>query len=350
MSPPSPSPRVRPAGRPGRGRRHRGRAADRPDLRRASWPRPPSTSSAAIPRDAAGEPVGNPLDFRYEWDFGDPAGRYNTLPGWNAAHVYDRPGQYTITLTVRGQDGKETRRTTWVRVAPDDRKRVYVSADGNDAADGAAPARPVRSVERAFHLAKDDAWVLFRKGDMFDVSAPVTLYSRGLRVGNYSRTGGRVGRRRGGPGRGRRLVPGVPLALPPGARPPAGPPPADEPLPVLRKVQAPPKADAIFMIQPKAADTLVEGIEFDSIWDLKSEFGVKKVPARGVHRRRDQLRRPLVLVPQPDRRDQHRGQADRRDRAGQPVQQRDPRVRRVRQRDRPRVRRQRDGATAARST
>jgi hypothetical protein len=239
----------------------------------------------AVPRDAGGEPSGSPLDFRYEWDFGDPAGKFNALPGWNAAHVYDRPGQYTITLTTRGQDGKETRRTTFVRIAPDDRKRVYVAADGSDAADGAGPGRAVQSVGRAFQLAKDDAWVLFRKGDVFDVSAPVTLYSHGLRVGNYSRTG------KGGSAVGGAAAAaaddwskGVPVPLPRGAtaRPPAAAPPAaaDEPLPVLRKVQAPAKADAIFTIQPKAVDTLVEGIEFDSIWDLKSEFGLKKVPAR----------------------------------------------------------------------
>ena len=36
------------------------------------------------------------------WDFGDPKGRFNTLPGFNAAHVYENPGDYTITLTVDG--------------------------------------------------------------------------------------------------------------------------------------------------------------------------------------------------------------------------------------------------------
>ena len=224
----------------------------------------------AIPRDAAGEPVGNPIDFRYEWDFGDPAGKWNNLPGWNAAHVYDRPGQYHVTLTVRGPDGRETKRTTFVRIAPDDRKRVYASADGNDGLDGGTPARAVRSVERAFHLAKDDAWVLFRKGDVFDVSMPVHLYGRGLRVGNYSRNAGSDDWSKG-----------VPLKLPPGATPPprTAAPPA-EPLPVLRKVQAPAKNENIFLVQQKATDTLFEGIEFDSIWDLKSEFGAKKVPAR----------------------------------------------------------------------
>jgi PKD repeat protein len=48
------------------------------------------------------------------WDFGDPKGRFNTLPGFNAAHVYEQPGEYTITLTV---DGVESKRTVTITVA-----------------------------------------------------------------------------------------------------------------------------------------------------------------------------------------------------------------------------------------
>ena len=33
--------------------------------------------------------TGSPLTARYEWDFGDPAGDFNHLEAWNAAHVYD---------------------------------------------------------------------------------------------------------------------------------------------------------------------------------------------------------------------------------------------------------------------
>src|SRR4051812_46273238 len=43
---------------------------------------------------------GTPLTARYQWDFGDPKGKYNSLAGWSAAHVYDRSGQYAVTLTL----------------------------------------------------------------------------------------------------------------------------------------------------------------------------------------------------------------------------------------------------------
>lgn len=38
-----------------------------------------------------------------QWDFGDPKGRFNNLPGFNAAHVYETPGTYAITLRIDSQ-------------------------------------------------------------------------------------------------------------------------------------------------------------------------------------------------------------------------------------------------------
>lgn len=31
--------------------------------------------------------IGDETTARYEWTFGDPSGSYNTLVGWNAAHI-----------------------------------------------------------------------------------------------------------------------------------------------------------------------------------------------------------------------------------------------------------------------
>src|SRR5207237_24195 len=36
--------------------------------------------------------AGSAVSARFQWDFGDPKGSYDLLPGFNAAHVYDRPG------------------------------------------------------------------------------------------------------------------------------------------------------------------------------------------------------------------------------------------------------------------
>jgi hypothetical protein len=234
------------------------------------------TSVPAVVHVRAGVPADlgiSVLDTRYEWDFGDAGSKYNQLPGFNAAHVYDKPGTYTITLTVRLSGGKELTRTTWVRIAPDGRKRIHVSADGNDRLDGSTAGRAVRSAGRAFQLAgSGDATVLFRKGDVFDVSTTIPVNGNGIRVGNYARTAG-----------GEDLFKdGVPIQPPPGVVVPPSPAQRRDALPVLRKVPGGgTKDDSIFLLKG-ADDVLFEGVEFDSVWDLKSEYGAKKVPARGA--------------------------------------------------------------------
>ena len=52
---------------------------------------------------------GNATDATFLWNFGDPNGTYNTLPGWNAAHRYDQPGTYTVTLTITDKAGQDAR-------------------------------------------------------------------------------------------------------------------------------------------------------------------------------------------------------------------------------------------------
>ena len=49
---------------------------------------------------------GTPLTARYEWDFGDGGSKYNKLVGFNASHVYDRAGTYTLKLKVFNADGR----------------------------------------------------------------------------------------------------------------------------------------------------------------------------------------------------------------------------------------------------
>src|SRR5438105_4243123 len=52
--------------------------------------------------------AGTPLTAKYDWNFGDttPGSRFNALPGWTAAHAYDTPGIYTVTLTIRNENGE----------------------------------------------------------------------------------------------------------------------------------------------------------------------------------------------------------------------------------------------------
>jgi hypothetical protein len=166
---------------------------------------------------------------------------------------------------------------------------VHVSAAGDDRNDGASPAGAVRSVQRAFQLAPNDAVILFRRGDVFDVPGTINLQSRNLRVGNYAEGQGAAAASAAPaparPGTARpaaaRPAPVRPANARRGGNAPAPIPDAVQPLPVLRKVGGNnPKAGNMFTVSKGARDVLFDGIAFDSEWGLDSEYGSKRVPAK----------------------------------------------------------------------
>ena len=124
-------------------------------------------------------------DVRVTWDFGDPAGTYNTLDGFNAAHVYDSPGDFVVTRLLRSPAGDSTR--TWnVTVTPAARRITYVSNEGDDKNDGKTPDRPVRTWDRGVLGTNGGAGeVLFRRGDRFQVTRQLRLGYDDCRLGAY---------------------------------------------------------------------------------------------------------------------------------------------------------------------
>ena len=129
--------------------------------------------------------VGDRLTARYEWNFGDADGRFNTLLGWNAAHVYDRPGEYRITLTVTNESGQSASGHVDVTVTADSRFKLYVAADGDDANRGTSPDAPLKTFARAVRRLHHDTTILFRRGDVFDVYSPVEIGWRNWNLSAY---------------------------------------------------------------------------------------------------------------------------------------------------------------------
>jgi PKD repeat protein len=125
------------------------------------------------------------LTVRYDWNFGDSDDQYNTLPGWNAAHIYDSPGTYTIKLRVTDQNGKQTVDSTHVTVTAAKRKMIYVAGNGDDSNPGTQD-RPIRSASKASQLMnKGNAAVLFKRGGTYDVSNPIEVEDPNILLSAY---------------------------------------------------------------------------------------------------------------------------------------------------------------------
>jgi PKD domain/RTX calcium-binding nonapeptide repeat (4 copies) len=114
---------------------------------------------------------GTPITINYQWNFGDVKGEYNVLPGFNASHIYDSPGTYTITLTVTNDLGKSSIVSTQITIAADTRKQIYVDANtGNDSNNGSTSSLAVKTVQRADQLVGNNTEVLFRAGETFNMT------------------------------------------------------------------------------------------------------------------------------------------------------------------------------------
>lgn len=118
---------------------------------------------------------GSAIDARYEWNFGDSGSKYNTLSGFNAAHVYSKPGSYTITLRVTNAGGKTSIVKTNVTVTPANRRVIYVSNDGNDSNSGLSASKPIRTFARAAAMVADDTEILFERGDTFTLTKGMSI-------------------------------------------------------------------------------------------------------------------------------------------------------------------------------
>lgn len=124
-------------------------------------------------------------DASFEWDFGDVGSRFNRLPGFNVAHVYEQPGTYTVTLTVTAPNGLVSTQQRTVTVTAAMSQTLYVAADGNDASAGTSSDAPLRTLARAVAIAGEGSNILLRRGDTFLQSSQVEIRRSGITIGSY---------------------------------------------------------------------------------------------------------------------------------------------------------------------
>jgi PKD domain/RTX calcium-binding nonapeptide repeat (4 copies) len=131
--------------------------------------------------------AGTPITANYQWNFGDPGGEYNTLPGYNASHVYDAPGTYTVKLTITNQLGKSSTASAQITIAADSRKTIYVDAvNGKDSNNGSSPTQAVKTADRADQLVGNNTQVLFHAGQTFNMDKTFLVPFSNVLIGSYA--------------------------------------------------------------------------------------------------------------------------------------------------------------------
>ncbi|NLF38027.1 hypothetical protein GX586_01190 [bacterium] len=116
-------------------------------------------------------PSGDFVNASFRWQFDtsdvDPNGKHETVFGFVAAHVFEKPGTYTLNVEVIDATGAVAYATLKVTATAFAGQTWYVAASGNDANAGTI-ASPWASAGHAFDEVASNTRILFRNGDTFN--------------------------------------------------------------------------------------------------------------------------------------------------------------------------------------
>jgi PKD repeat protein len=129
--------------------------------------------------------AGTPLTAHYDWDFGDPQSKYNHLNGFNAAHIYDQPGRFTVKLTVTDQAGAIQSAAATIVILPDTRQQLYVSPAGSDANTGRSPDAPLKTLARASRLLHSNTDLLIAAGFIYTLENSAQINGTDILLDRY---------------------------------------------------------------------------------------------------------------------------------------------------------------------
>jgi hypothetical protein len=131
--------------------------------------------------------AGTVIDADYNWNFGDAGSAYNTLVGFDAAHQYSRPGNYTVTLQVTDSSGQTSTATAQVTVeSASSLTPIYISESGNDSNTGAGPGQAIQSITRLNNLLASNSIVYFESGGTYYLNAGInTSHFSNVEITSY---------------------------------------------------------------------------------------------------------------------------------------------------------------------
>lgn len=129
----------------------------------------------------------------FSWNFGDTStgSKYNTTRGFNAAHLYDTPGTYTITLThtVNGLTASPgtPATTTWVvQVTDPTQQDIYVSNSAGSDTNTGTIGSPLKSITAALSRVNAYDRIYLKAGDTWQApAAGYTIEKDGVEIRSY---------------------------------------------------------------------------------------------------------------------------------------------------------------------
>jgi len=123
-------------------------------------------------------------DVDYTWDFGDPTsgnwatdGRSrNTATGPMAAHVFEIPGTYVVTLNAKDLAGNTDTEQVTININAFAGTTYYVSSTGSNSNAGTNPALPLQTFDAGMaKITASNVRVLFKRTESFSTSSGKTL-------------------------------------------------------------------------------------------------------------------------------------------------------------------------------
>ncbi|HTF90346.1 MAG TPA: PKD domain-containing protein [Planctomycetota bacterium] len=126
--------------------------------------------------------------FQHSWNFGDLSGGtwpfsgrpQNEDTGYVAAHVFEQPGTYEVTLHVLTAADQDMAYTQNITVLPFTGTTYYVSSSsGNNGNSGTSQGSPLATFDAGIAKSASNVRILFKRGDSFPTAGIRTINSIG---------------------------------------------------------------------------------------------------------------------------------------------------------------------------
>lgn len=137
----------------------------------------------------------DPEGSQYSWGFGDPgSGTWSTTgksrnqaTGYTAAHVFEAPGTYTVSLSVTDTSGITSTYVQTVTVTAFSGTTYYAAASGSDSNDGLSESTPFKTFAHGASVVSgaSNRRLLLRRGDRFTSSGQVLSVAGPGIIGAY---------------------------------------------------------------------------------------------------------------------------------------------------------------------